>query len=181
MRHIRVGIRALEQGDWASDRAMASGRSMSVKADAETFRSIPIFSDCDPIHLQLLAFSSERQMFAGGDVMLKQGLKGGSAYLILSGKADVFSGDDKVGEAGPGAMLGEVGMIGDVPYSVTARASEAMTAARIDRSLFMRLATEYPEFGAAVFRALARKIDVSMLDLGQVQQKLEQAKSFKSL
>lgn len=154
---------------------------MSVRADAETFRSIPIFSECDPMHLQLLAFSAERQMFAAGEVLIKQGLKGGTAYLILSGKADVYSGDDKVGSAGPGAMLGEVGMIGNVPYSVTARASEVLTAARIDRSLFMRVATEYPEFGASVLKALARKLDVSMLDLGAVHEMFERGKSFKDL
>jgi hypothetical protein len=29
---------------------------MSVRADAEALRGIPIFADCDPVHLQLLAF-----------------------------------------------------------------------------------------------------------------------------
>ena len=31
---------------------------MSVRADVETLRSIPIFSECDAVHLQLLAFSA---------------------------------------------------------------------------------------------------------------------------
>jgi CRP/FNR family transcriptional regulator, cyclic AMP receptor protein len=158
---------------------------MSVRADAETFRSIPIFSDCDPMHLQLLAFSSERQIFGTGEILIKQGLRGAAAFLILSGRADVWSaaadGEEKVGSAGPGAMLGEVGMIGDVAYSVTARASEALTASRIDRALFMRVAEEYPEFGAAVFNALSRKLDASMGGLGHVQSLLETAKTFKSL
>jgi len=154
---------------------------MSVRADAETFRGIPIFSECDPVHLQLLAFSAERQMFAPGEVMIKQGLRGGAAYLILSGKADVFSSNELVGSAGPGAMLGEVGMIGDVPYAVTARATEPMTAARIDRGLFMRLANEYPEFGTAVFTSLARRLDASMQDLGLARRLFEEAKTFKNL
>lgn len=154
---------------------------MSVRADAETFRSIPIFSECDAVHLQLLAFSAQRQQFGIGDALLKQGLRGGSAYLILSGRADVLSGEEKVGSAGPGAMLGEVAMIGDLPYTVTARATEPLTAARIDRDLFMRLAAEYPEFGTAVFGALARKLEGSMAGLGDVQRMFEQARTFRRL
>ena len=154
---------------------------MSVRADAETFRGIPIFADCDPVHLQVLAFSSERQMFAAGEVLIKQGLRGGAAYLILSGRADIAVENEHAGSAGPGALLGEVGMIGDVPYAVTARASEVLTAARIDRGLFLRLATEYPDFGSAVFNALARKLDTSLDGLDVARQMFEQAKTFKDL
>ena len=78
-------------------------------------------------------------------------------------------------------MLGEISMIGDIPYSLTARASEPLQAARIDRSLFMRVAQEYPDFGAAVFGALARRLDVSMGDLDTARQAFEKAKSFRSL
>jgi CRP-like cAMP-binding protein len=155
---------------------------MSVRADVETFRSIPIFSECDVVHLQLLAFSAVRQTFAKGDVVIKQGLRGGAAYLILSGRVDLVGEDNmKIGSAGPGAMLGEVAMIGDVPYVITARASEQVDTARIGRSLFMRLAIEYPEFGTAVFNTLSQRLDSSMGDLTLVRHAFEQARSFKNL
>jgi CRP-like cAMP-binding protein len=155
---------------------------MSVKADAETFRSIPIFSDCDAVHLQLLAFSAIRQSFNEGEAIIKQGFKGGSAHLILSGRTDITTeANGKIGSAGPGAMLGEVAMIGDLAYAITARASESLTTARIDRSLFMRIANEYPEFGTAVFNSLARKLDNSMDDLTMVRHAFDQARTFKSL
>ena len=155
---------------------------MSVRADAETFRSIPIFSGCDPMHLQLLAFSAQRQAFAEGELMLKEGLKGAAAYLILSGRADVSTeAAGRIGMAGPGAMLGEVAMIGDSPYALSARATEPLSAARIDRDLFMRLSREYPEFGQAVFQALARKLDMSVGELAVARHAFEHARSFKDL
>ena len=155
---------------------------MSVRAEADTFRSIPIFADCDAMHLQLLAFSAVRQPFAEGDVIIKKGVKGGAAFLILSGHADIMSNEAiRIGSAGPGALLGEVAMIGDLPYTLTARASEPVQAARIDRSLFMRLAREYPEFGVTVFNALARRLDLSMSDLDTARHAFERARSFKSL
>ena len=132
---------------------------MSIRADAETFRSIPIFSECDAVHLQLLAFSAVRQSFDTGDIVIKQGLKGGASFLILGGRVDISTDQaGRIGSAGPGALLGEVSMIGGSPYAISARATEPVTAARIDRELFMRVVNEYPEFGSVVFAALARKL-----------------------
>jgi CRP-like cAMP-binding protein len=72
-------------------------------------------------------------------------------------------------------------MIGGVPYSVTARAKTPLSAARISRSLFMRVAEEYPEFGKAVFRTLGGKLDSSISDLLEAQILFGAAKSFTSL
>jgi CRP-like cAMP-binding protein len=155
---------------------------MSVRADAETLRSIPIFSGCDPVHLQVLAFASERQQFRTGETLFTQGEPSASCFLILNGEADLMTDQDQaMGSAGPGALLGEVATIGGVPYSVTAKARTALTAAKISRSLFMRVADEYPEFGKAVFNSLARKLDGAMSDLLSVQVLLDRAKSFSSL
>lgn len=158
---------------------------MSVRVDAETLRNIPIFAECDPVHLQLLAFSSEKLQFEAGDVIMAQGHNGAAAHLILSGAAALQLGEgDKVepaGIAGPGAFLGEVAMIGEMPYSLTARATTAVSAAKISRELFMRIAEEYPEFGAAVFKVLARKLDSSMSAFEQAQRALDGARSFSDL
>lgn len=158
---------------------------MSVRADAETLRSIPIFADCDPVHLQLLAFASERQLFRAGETLIEQGQAGISAFLVLNGEADLLvernGNEEVIGSAGPGALLGEVAMIGGAAYSVTARARAPLAAASISRNLFMRVAEEYPEFGRSVFRALGGKLEGSMADLLSAQVLFDQAKSFSSL
>ncbi len=158
---------------------------MSVRADAETLRSIPIFAECDPVHLQVLAFSSERQQFNAGEALMVQGEQGTSCFLILSGEAGLTveqSGNEEImGSAGPGALLGEVAMIGGAPYSVTARAKAPLSAAKISRGLFVRVAEEYPDFGRTVFRALSGKLDVSISDLLAAQVLLDRAKPFSSL
>lgn len=155
---------------------------MSVRADAKTLQSIPIFADCDPVHLQVMAFAAERQQFLAGEALIHCGETGDSAYLILSGQAEIrvpaARQNEIVGQAGPGAFIGEAAMIGDVPYSVTVTALTPLVAARIDRQLFMRVAGEYPEFGAAVFKALASKLDLAMVDLNAVRGHFEQAKPF---
>lgn len=155
---------------------------MSVRADVETFRNIPIFSECDPVHLQLLAFSAVRQSFEPGDTLIRQGDRNAAAYLILTGSVDLSTAEaGGIGVAGPGALLGEVAMIGGSAYSISGIATETVDAARIDRELFMRVATEFPEFGAAVFRALARKLEGSVSELAGTREGFENARSFGSL
>ena len=154
---------------------------MSVRADVETLRSIPIFSECDAVHLQLLAFSAVRQNFSAGEFIIRQGNKGTAAFLILSGEARLSSTETgPLGSAGEGALLGEVAMIGDRPYSVTATALDTVVTARIDRELFMRVAREFPEFGTAVFNILSRRLDLVMGDLEAARQQFEKAHSFRS-
>ena len=155
---------------------------MSVRADVETLRSIPIFSECDAVHLQLLAFSAARQSFAAGEFIIRQGNKGTAAFLILNGEARLSSTEGgPLGSAGEGALLGEVAMIGDRPYSVTATAVDTVATARIDRELFMRVAREFPEFGTAVLNVLARRLDTVLGALDTARQKFEKARSFKSI
>jgi len=152
---------------------------MSVRADVETFRSIPIFSECDAVHLQLLAFSAVRQNFAPGEAILRQGEKGGAAFLILSGEARLSSAEaGQIGIAAPGALLGEVAMIGDRAYSISATAADPVATARIDRELFMRVAREFPEFGNAVFGVLARRLEHSVTELEATRSAFENARSF---
>ncbi len=127
---------------------------MGVKASAETLRSIPLFADCEPVHLQVLAFSAQRHDFADGERIVSQGGKGLAAFLILDGIVELSRDDGvgarQIGEAGPGALIGEIAMIADRPYSISATARTPVQAVLIDRQLFMRVAEEYPEFGARV-------------------------------
>lgn len=170
-------------GPHEADGGEGSGqRWMSVRADVETFRRIPIFSECEPAHLQLLAFSAVRDSFEPGKPLIVQGKPGNAAFLILSGRVDISTQESgPLGAAGPGALLGEVAMIGGSAYSITARAADEVVTVRIDRDLFLRVAQEFPEFGAAVLRTLAQRLELSVRDLGQARQMFDNARSFRSV
>lgn len=154
---------------------------MSVRADAESLRQIPIFRDCDPIALQVMAFAAERQNFLPGETIIGQGKKAKSAYFLMSGSAKVMNGENNVGEAQPGAFLGELAMISGALYAVSAIANTAVTAARIDNALFLRVADEYPEFGKSVLHALSRKLELSVKELDSIRGLLVKARSFSDL
>lgn len=158
---------------------------MGVRASAETLRSIPLFADCEPVHLQVLAFSAQRHDFEAGEHIVSQGSKGLAAFLILDGSIELTRDDGKgaqrVGDAGPGALIGEIAMIADRPYSITAVARSPVQAVLIDRQLFLRVAEEYPEFGARVFRTIAKRLEGSLADLGDIKHAFDRARSFSNL
>jgi CRP-like cAMP-binding protein len=152
---------------------------MSVLANVETFRRIPVFAACDPVHLQVLAFSATRVSFEAGEKMTREDQPADAAYLILSGEVALSSQrEGQIGTAGEGALLGEVAMIGGRHYGLTATATEPVSALSIERDLFMRVATEFPEFAATVFRSLSTKLEQSIGEITATRAEFENARSF---
>ena len=128
-----------------------------------------------------MAFAAERQNFAKGQTIIKQGDAAQAAYFLLNGSANLQQGKSLVGQAEPGALLGELAMLGGSAYSLTATALEPVSAVRIDNALFIRVATEYPEFGRAVLDALSEKLGNSVRELDSVKNLLNRARSFSNL
>jgi CRP/FNR family cyclic AMP-dependent transcriptional regulator len=155
---------------------------MSVRTNAESLRQIPLFAECDPAHLQVMAFASERAEFTADQDIFRVGAKDASAYLILSGDAEVWvsKGEERiqVALAGPGAFLGELAMIAGIPYSVNVTAKTQLSATRISRDMFMRVVGEFPEFGSKVMDSLSRKLAGSIKDFDRVRHLFENAASF---
>jgi len=158
---------------------------MSVRASAETLRSLPLFAACDDAHLHVLAFAGERVDFAIGEHIVIEGKRADSAYLILDGEANIISrnqyGEAEVETAVPGTFIGETAMVGGIPYRVSVIAATPVTATRIRRSVVMRVAREYPQFGAAVFDSLSRRLAETLSDLQRVRGLLDGAGSFSDL
>jgi CRP-like cAMP-binding protein len=154
---------------------------MGVRADAETLSRIPIFSQCEAVPLQVLAFAAERERFARGQAIITENGNASSAYFILEGTAIVKRGQEVIGRAEPGSLLGETAMLGSFRYAVGATAETEVMAARIDTGLFQRVAGEYPEFGQAVLQVLSSRLSSSVKELEEVRSKLAKARSFSSL
>jgi len=62
---------------------------MTLQQEVQLLRQVPLFAKIDPARLKLLAFTSDRLVFAKDDVLFRQGEPGDAAYLILSGAAEV--------------------------------------------------------------------------------------------
>lgn len=136
---------------------------MSIEQEVEVLRKIPLFRNIEPSKLKLMAFASERMTFKPGQVLFKQGSVGDSAYIIVSGEADVLvdsaQGPVNVATVGANDFVGEIAILCDVPRTATIQARSELVALKVTKELFFRMVTDFPEMGVEVMRVLAHRLE----------------------
>lgn len=136
---------------------------MTIDEEVELLRKIPLFAKVDPAKLKLLAFASERAVFAPGENLFQQGDPGDAAYIIIEGEAEVLikgaSGPIAVATVGKNDFVGEIAILCEIPRTATIRAKTALTTLRITKDLFFRMLLDFPAIGIEVMRVLAQRLD----------------------
>ena len=136
---------------------------MSLKQEFELLRRVPFFAEIEPSKLKLLAFMSERVGFDPGKNLMRQGDPADAAYLIIEGQAEVVletpSGPVVVATFGGNDIVGEMGILGNVPRAATVRAKDRVVALRISKEPFMRMVREFPNMAISIMQELAHRIE----------------------
>lgn len=149
---------------------------MNVDDEAAVLARVPTFAKLDPSRLKLLAFTSRALRFAAGDVLLRQGEPSDSTLLILEGTVEFVGQTDQsefiIGTAGPHQMVGEMGVIMDVPRTLTVRAQGPVRVLRISAQVFLKLLSENPEVALDMMRVLCQRLAATTQRLEKTQQAL---------
>ena len=146
---------------------------MSLNEEVELLRNIPLFSKIDPSKLKLLAFAAERIMFSGGQELFQQGDHADMAYIIIDGSADVCvntpGGEISVARLAKNDIVGEIGILCDVPRTATLRAIDDVTTLAISKDLFFHMVLEYPDMGIEIMRELADRLEKTTTQLREAR------------
>lgn len=146
---------------------------MSLNEEVELLRNIPLFAKIDPPKLKLLAFASERMIFAAGQELFHQGDAGDTAYIIISGDAEVIvdspTGELVVAEVGKNDIVGEIAILCDVPRTATVKAKSEITTLAISKDLFFQMIAEYPEMAIGIMRELAHRLEKTTAQLREAK------------
>jgi CRP/FNR family transcriptional regulator, cyclic AMP receptor protein len=138
---------------------------LSLLQEYELLRRIPFFSEIEPARLKLLAFMSERVGFDPGKNLCRQGDPADAAYLIIEGEADIIlegpAGPITVATLGANEIVGEIGILCDVPRNATVRAKDRLVARRIAKDPFMRMVREFPTMAVSIMRELAHRLELT--------------------
>jgi CRP-like cAMP-binding protein len=136
---------------------------MSLKQEFELLRRVPLFAEIEPSRLKLLAFMSERVGYDPGKLIVRQGDPADAAYLIIDGEAEVIaespSGPVILATLGANEIVGEMGILCNMPRNATVRAKERLVALRISKEPFMRMVREFPNISVAIMQELAHRLD----------------------
>jgi CRP/FNR family transcriptional regulator, cyclic AMP receptor protein len=138
---------------------------MSLKQEFELLRRVPIFAEIEPARLKLLAFMSERVGFDPGKLLMRQGDPADAAYLIIEGDVDVVletpAGQFTVATIGANEIVGDMGILGNVPRAATVRAKDRVVALRISKEPFMRMVREFPSMAVSIMQELAQRLEAT--------------------
>ena len=147
---------------------------MSLDQEVEILRQIPLFANIDTAKLKLMCFASQRLTFKPGEALCRQGDAGDSAFVIVEGAADVLvdrgDGPIKVADLERNDIVGEIAILCDVPRTATVKAKTDMTTLCINKDLFFRLVTEFPEMAVEIMRVLAQRMEAPTQELPQYKQ-----------
>ena len=135
---------------------------MSLEQEFELIRRVPIFSSADPAMQKLLAFSSDRLTYEEGELMFSAGDPPDSAYIVMEGEVDILvptpRGPLLVNTLTRNAVIGELGIFGDVPRTATALARTRVVALRISRDVFVNVIRSNPDAAIGLVKILADRL-----------------------
>lgn len=128
----------------------------------ETLAGMPLLSHLGSRRLVRLARLTTRRRFRPGTVIVRQGDTSMAMYILLSGSVRIQRespwGTQVVGEEGPGAFFGEMGLIDDMPRASTVVGLESCECALLAKWDFENELRSDPEIGLELLRALAARI-----------------------
>ncbi|GEM_PF-1568383 len=124
---------------------IASLKSLEKEKVIGFLRSVPFFSQSPDELLSKIAESSRNLAFNPGDVIIRQGEKGDSFFVITEGTAVVVREDDTgvethIATLASGDCFGEVALIESVPRTATVKTLSRGSALAVDRRDFLAAA-----------------------------------------
>jgi len=102
------------------------------------------------------------RVFKPGEVIIEEGSKGTSAFIVLSGAVEVLKrsvkGEVLVATLGVGQVFGEMGLIEDRPRSATVRALTELKVREINREDFNELLRTKPSVLIPIMKSLFERL-----------------------
>ena len=105
-------------------------------------RALPPFQHLEPAQLSELVEHGTWVNLGPGEEIIRQGDPGDAFYGIGSGQVEVVQDGRRTSVLGPGAYVGEVALLLDVPRTATVRTMTPVRAYRLERDGFDRLIGE---------------------------------------
>lgn len=148
---------------------------MTLDDDIRIIASAQIFDALKPEQLRLLAFGAERLRFNAGRTIYREGDRADCGFVIASGQIDLYKtidGEDQtVKTVSPGNILGEMALLTETKRLTGAIAETDSEVIRINRALFARMLSEYPETAAAIHAELSEQLKTFIDEIVQLNRR----------
>jgi tetratricopeptide (TPR) repeat protein len=114
-----------------------------TRAGIDVLQSHPLLADFSLNDLRRLYDAFERRRIAAGSVLIEAGEPGGNLFVLVRGSVHVDAVSDgephRLTTLGPGAWVGEMSLLDELPSSARVTADGGVAALVLDRSTFNHL------------------------------------------
>jgi CRP-like cAMP-binding protein len=161
---------------------------MSMLSNLDLIRRVPLFSMLTTEQAQSIADSVIKRRYRRGEMIVEQGRKTHSLFIMLNGRARVLTADSRGREVilavlESGDYVGEMSLIDNEPHSATVRAEVQTDMLVLARADFARCLPENTSLSYGIMRGLVRRLrhadrqieSLALLDVyGRVARELRQ-------
>lgn len=144
---------------------------MLTKLDRLLFvRGVPLFAELRDDFLIRLATVMDELTFAPAQTIFRQGEKGQSLYILVSGRVKVHIGDRTLVELSQGSCFGEMSVFDAEPRSASITTLERCECLLLTQQQLYEAVDEMPGIAVNLIRLLSRRIrdlNQALNDAGQ--------------
>lgn len=113
--------------------------------------------------INLLKSRGKEESFKLGDILIEEGQESDRIYIIEKGyvnvtKKDPMGNDVLIGTAGPGSIIGEMGVFMGIERTATVRAVSDLKAISFDREEFLEVISTIPELSSFIIGILTKRL-----------------------
>jgi SulP family sulfate permease len=149
---------------WAEDRILErEGMLDRPSAPALSLSESYLFKDLSPEHLAILGESVEEHLYAPGERIFSAGDPGDTLYLVRRGAVRIVlslegGGTKHLATFGRANFFGDMSFLSQRERSAHAEAETETEVFSLSREASIRLVSEHPEIGSAVFIRLGKAL-----------------------
>lgn len=136
---------------------------MSMLSNLELLRRVPLFSALTPTQAASISDAIIKKRFKRAEIIVEQGKKSDTLYIILTGRARVMSSDSRGREVilatlHQGDYIGEMSLIDDAPHSATVRTEVQTDVLTLGRDAFSRCLPDNSSMSYNIMRGLVARL-----------------------
>lgn len=136
---------------------------MSMLSNLDLIRRVPLFALLTASQGELVADSVVKRRYKRGEIVVEQGQKTNTLYIILTGRVRVITSDKRGREVilatlQPGDYIGEMSLIDNQAHSATVRAEIQTDMLTLGRAEFARCLPENSSMSYAIMRGLVQRL-----------------------
>ncbi len=136
---------------------------MSMLSNLELIRRVPLFALLNSHQAETVADAVIKRRYKRGEVIVEQGDKSNTLFIILTGRARVITSDKRGREVilatlQPGDYIGEMSLIDNQAHSASVRAEIQTDMLCLGRAEFARCLPENSSMAYAIMKGLVQRL-----------------------